>query len=98
MNYFVHTKKIFLAAALLPLVIGWSSCEKFLVIDPPSTSINEGNVYQSDATAIAVLTGIYTRIANGDIISGLNGISLKAGLSADELTLASVVSDQKLIA
>jgi hypothetical protein len=91
-------KKIFFVATLLLIATGWSSCKKFLVIDPPSTSINEGNVYQSDATAIAVLTGIYTIMAGDQNFSGSNGISVRAGLSGDELTLASVVSDQRLIA
>src|SRR5215470_12722736 len=98
MNCFVNTKKIFFAAALLPLVIEWSSCKKFLVVDPPPTSINEGNVYQSDVTAIAVLTNIYSLMAYTSKFTGSGSISVVAGLSADELTLASVVSDDGLIA
>src|SRR5687768_832896 len=91
-------KKIFFGTGLLLLVIGWSSCKKFVEVQSPNTSVNEGNVYKSDATAIAALTGIYTRMSSGSIFSGGDGISLLSGLSADELTLASVVTDQRLLA
>ena len=36
-----------------------SSCKKFVEVDAPVTSITGDNVYNNDATAIAVLTGIY---------------------------------------
>jgi starch-binding outer membrane protein, SusD/RagB family len=80
-----------LALSVLLIAFAFAGCKKFLEVKPPSTSINEQNVYKSDATAIAVLTGIYARY-------GMDGISVLSGLSADELTLASVVSDQRLIA
>lgn len=75
-----------------------TGCKKFVTVDAPNTSINEENVYKTDATAIAVLTGIYSQMVNDGPFTGGTGISLLSGLSADELTLAGVVDDNKLIA
>jgi len=75
-----------------------TGCEKFVVVEAPLTTVNEDNVYKTDATAIAVLTGIYSRMASDGLYSGSAGISLLSGLSADELTLANVVADNSLIA
>ncbi len=49
--------------------------------------MNSQNVYASDATAAAVLTGIYTTLAGSSITNGLPAISFYAGMSADEFTL-----------
>src|SRR5690349_4366114 len=73
-------------------------CEKFVTPDAPTTSVNEENVYKTDATAIAVLTGIYTQMVNNSLFTGRGSISLLSGLSADELTLANTVADNSLIA
>ncbi|OMP80165.1 hypothetical protein BW716_06120 [[Flexibacter] sp. ATCC 35208] len=65
-------------------------CERFLDTTVPNTSISSGNVYSNDATAAAVLTGIYTKIssANGSYgLFRLNGLSVFGGLLSDELTL-----------
>lgn len=78
---------------ILLLMAGISSCSKLVEVNPPSTSLTGLNVYSSDATAIAVVTGIYAQLGNqGNIASGLKSISLFCGLSADELTLYSGVS------
>ncbi|MEP7376046.1 MAG: RagB/SusD family nutrient uptake outer membrane protein [Chitinophagaceae bacterium] len=75
------------------------SCRKLIDIKPPVSNVNEENVYKSDASAIAVLTGIYLRLGTTDVIfSGAGGVSTLTGLSADELTLYSGVNDNKLIA
>src|ERR1700722_13394499 len=63
------------------------SCKKFLQVSAPVTSMNSQNVYASDATAAAVLTGIYTTLAGSSITNGLPAISFYAGMSADEFTL-----------
>jgi starch-binding outer membrane protein, SusD/RagB family len=98
MNCFIDTNKIFFAGWLL-LVTGLGSCKKFLEIEPPKTSLTEANVYLSDATAISVLTGIYTNLAKAAPFAGIeSGISVSAGLSADELTLANVITDQGQLA
>ncbi|MEP7374598.1 MAG: RagB/SusD family nutrient uptake outer membrane protein [Chitinophagaceae bacterium] len=80
---------------LLLMVTG---CKKFVEVKAPTSSINEGNVYQSDATAIAALTGILSQMASGSVFSGGSGMSLYEGLSADELTLTGAVTDAQLLA
>lgn len=69
------------------------SCKKFIQVPAPISNINAENVYSNDATAIAAITDIYSRMSSGAITlaSGHNSLSYLAGLSADELTLYSGV-------
>jgi hypothetical protein len=69
------------------LMIFELGCKKIVQVDAPYTSLTGKNVYTNNTTSISVLTGIYTQMGNGDIYSGVNGISLNSGLAADELTL-----------
>lgn len=77
-------------------LFGNASCKKLVDVSAPVTSINGDNVYDNDATAAAVLTGMYTNMVNynnlGSAISLLS-ISFYAGMSADELTLFSGEND-----
>ncbi|PTT00025.1 RagB/SusD family nutrient uptake outer membrane protein [Pedobacter sp. HMWF019] len=91
----IFKKNNILYAALLfiPLI----GCKKFVEIGAPVTSINSGNVYQTDFTAAAVLTGIYTDLSEGLSGSGLASMTLLPALSSDELTLfGGVTSSAKL--
>ncbi len=70
------------------------ACKKLVEVETPNNSISEENVYTSDATASAVLTGIYAKISERNTNSflgfrngGFSSLSLFLGLSADELTL-----------
>jgi len=71
------------------LIVGLVGCNKLVEVAPPVTSITDDNVYASDATAIAVLTGIYGQLSTTSNYNsmGLTTISLFSGLSSDELTL-----------
>ena len=93
----MYNLKIINIGAIFAFLLA-TGCKKFVTIDTPRTSVNEENVYRTDATAIAVLTGIYSRMINDGGFDGTNGISLLAGLSADELTLSNVVTNNRLIA
>jgi hypothetical protein len=93
----VYKLKIFKVGVLFIFLVAMG-CEKFVVVDAPTTSVNEENVYKTDATAIAVLTAIYAQKVSDGLFTGRAGISLLSGLSADELTLANVVADNRLIA
>ncbi|MDX3916951.1 MAG: RagB/SusD family nutrient uptake outer membrane protein [Pseudosphingobacterium sp.] len=73
-----------------------SGCKNFVEVAPPKNSITSESVYTSDETAASVLTGIYTRF-NGDIAGGINGMSIRCGLSADELSLFSGSVNQDLV-
>ncbi|MEP7377771.1 MAG: RagB/SusD family nutrient uptake outer membrane protein [Chitinophagaceae bacterium] len=85
----------------LVIVIGISfvGCKKFVETKAPDTLVNGDNVYTKDATAIAVLTGVYSRMSQGspapNISSGIESFSLLCGLSADEYTLFSGADSKK---
>ncbi|SFE45408.1 RagB/SusD domain-containing protein [Chitinophaga sp. CF118] len=59
-------------------------CEKFTHVDGPPNKIANDEVFKHDTTAIAAVTGIYSRamIATTSFLNG--GITMSAGLSADE--------------
>ncbi|WP_256003995.1 RagB/SusD family nutrient uptake outer membrane protein [Pedobacter deserti] len=90
-----------------PVLIIWmfvcttviSGCEKFVDLPAPATSINAENVYESDGTAIAVLTGIYTTMSSessslgNSAGNGLSGMTVFSGLSGDEFTLADGITE-----
>jgi hypothetical protein len=70
-----------------------ASCNKFITIDAPVNNADASIVYSTDGTAISVLTGLYTTMsASSSAINGINGMSLIAGLSGDELQAYSSVS------
>lgn len=69
------------------------SCTKFVEVAGPGTSINKDNVYETDATAISVLNGIYAKMSRSKLIDGttINSfMSLYPGLSADEFVPYSI--------
>jgi starch-binding outer membrane protein, SusD/RagB family len=69
-----------------------SGCKKFVEADPPVTRVNAENAYNSPATAISVLTGLYANIIRGAVspnfATGTSSLSLLVGLSADEFNLS----------
>lgn len=79
----------------LLILILFASCKKFVAVDPPTTSITNASAFQTDATAAAVLTGVYTKLSQSSnyVTRGFPTISTVLGLSADELTLFSGSSD-----
>lgn len=94
----IHLPNMVVVMLLLYLSTG---CKKWVEVDAPVTSSNALNVYSSDATAIAVLTGLYTRMSEAidpSFSTGNKSISLQAGLSSDELTLYGGVTNPMYIA
>jgi len=82
----IYRIRFILCSLLLSLCI--TGCSKLVETDSPYTSTNAGNVYTTDATAVAVLTGIYTQISSTSSSGiSISGISLYGGLSADEFSL-----------
>lgn len=77
---------ILLAVAVIATV---GACKKLTTVSAPLTSLNAANVYDNDATAAAVLTGIYTNMSVDNQLSssGLTRMYFYPALSADELTL-----------
>jgi len=67
-----------------------ASCSKLIEVDPPITSVNGENVFNEDATAIAVLTGIYANMSKAGVSDGagrLTNVFFTTGLAGDELEL-----------
>ena len=88
----IHRYLVCLSLSLIAaLAILVSGCKKFITVPPPSTSINNANVFTTNATAIATLTQIYAVLSAGDqAFSGPASTYLYPALSADELTLYDV--------
>ncbi|UPK71795.1 RagB/SusD family nutrient uptake outer membrane protein [Chitinophaga filiformis] len=87
----VHYRGLFL------LIIGasiFAGCRKFLEVKPPSTSLNADNVYRSNATAISVLTNVYSKLSQSDVFYGeeLTSVQSITGILGDELNLYSEIS------
>jgi hypothetical protein len=76
--------------------LGIAGCKKLIDIPAPNSSLNGANVYATDATASAVLTGIYTTLSYqnsvGFATEGFTSLSLFPSLSADELSLYDVTN------
>ena len=88
--YQICTSKICIVILILiaPVMMTQTSCKKLVEVTPPVTALTGENVYTNDATAAAVLTGIYTNMSVGaGFVTGANSISMECGLSADEFTL-----------
>jgi hypothetical protein len=78
-------KKLYIIfGALLSLAI--NSCKDFVELNSPKTQIVSDKVFSNDAGARASITGILSQMMNGTPFSGNSfGITVAAGLSADEL-------------
>jgi hypothetical protein len=77
----------------LTFLVALSSCAKFIDVNAPDTSLSDKNVYATDLTTAAVLTGIYAKMSFEEsnslpyLSGGIASMSLFPALSADELTL-----------
>jgi hypothetical protein len=66
------------------------SCERFVELTPPDTSLLAEKVYQSDISAISAVTSILGELGGYSAFSqGYGGISIVSGLTADELNTVS---------
>lgn len=67
----------------------FTACNKFASVPTPPTAITGTTVYNNDANAIGVVTGLYTAMSSASPAQTgtLSSLSLWPGLSADELTL-----------
>jgi len=72
------------------LIASTMGCSKLVEVTPPVTSLNGELVFRDDATAISVLTGVYTNLSfeYSTAITGYpTNIFLTTGLTGDELEL-----------
>jgi hypothetical protein len=70
------------------IILGMSlnGCKKIVSVGPPLSNPDQTVVYSTDASAISVITGLYSSMSSGQFASGTLGISVIAGLTSDELT------------
>lgn len=71
-------------------VVVFCGCNKLVEVGSPTQNTNQGNVYNNDANAIAVLNGIYATMSSKSLPDGssINSfMTFYSGLSADEYTL-----------
>ncbi|PWV56138.1 RagB/SusD family nutrient uptake outer membrane protein [Chitinophaga sp. S165] len=90
MRHFDRTilKRICLLACLGLIMTAVSSCSKLIEIAPPTTTISTSQTFSSNDLTLSAMAGVYTRLINGSGASELysnGGVTLIAGLSADEL-------------
>jgi hypothetical protein len=82
------------------LLLSNMACEKLVEVNGPGNSINSANVFDNDATAAAILTGIYTKMSAASLVNEAvpTSASLLTGLSSDELTLFNAANNNVYIA
>jgi hypothetical protein len=91
MNKKLFNMKLIYLTIVISIISG--GCRKLVETPPLSEQITDVNSFSIDASAIAVLNGIYINMNNNNQpFQGLRGISLLSGLSADELTLTSGIT------
>lgn len=98
-NYNIYRlSPVYSLLLVIGLLISNIGCRKSIEVKAPTTSLNAANVYAADATAAAVLTGIYAEMsqsnANIGLTVGLTSLSLFPALSADELMLYNLSNDK----
>lgn len=92
-----QTKFRHLFIYVLPLLILFTGCKKFLEIAPPITTLTTGEIFSTNKQAEWAISGIYSKMINGTeaTTAGMNSIAIKnfaaglstitGGYSADEL-------------
>ncbi len=69
------------------LLLIMTGCRKFVQAPLPITELVGSNVFSSNSTATAAVTGIMTTMTENSVGGGPTGISALGGLSADEFIL-----------
>jgi hypothetical protein len=77
---------LFWPLAMTYLILGIWSCESFVEIEPPNTSLTSNVVFTEESTTTAALLNIYTNMSLYDTFpfSGEFSLSWMSGLMADE--------------
>lgn len=85
----MRTNIIYPCFLLIAVAAVSTGCKKLVQVSSPATSLTSASVYTNDATAAAVLTGMYTNLSAVSPLTGssITSLSVAAGLSADELTI-----------
>lgn len=81
--------RLFFTPIVILSMVLFAGCKKFLTIPPPQNQIASSQIFESDATAIGAITGIYSEmmVNSNPFTSGT--LTQFTSLSADELTFYS---------
>jgi len=74
---------------MIIICITFVSCQKLIEVPAPVNTINQENVYTTDATATAVLNSVYAKLSSSSLIfaPSIHGFTTAfLGVSSDELT------------
>jgi len=83
-----NTCRLLLLIFSVNLILYIASCKKLVEVDPPITRTTGASVFSSNASAIAVLNGLYSKLSvSAYPATEVSSVSLWTALSADELTL-----------
>jgi len=87
----VFNGKLTIMILICTYILTCNGCKKLTDVNPPTTSITGASAYTSDATAAAVMTGLYTNLSgsaggNTSTAGTVASLSLFPGMSSDELT------------
>lgn len=87
-------KNIILITAYYILIVATlSSCKKFVEIDLPIDQVQTKTVFSNPETANAAIVGLYLQLQTTNLTLTNGGITIYAGLSADELKNTSASTD-----
>lgn len=77
---------LFSALWMALLALLFYSCDDFVEVDLPKNQLLTGGVFEEKGTANAAMTDVYSKIRDGGLLTGgTTGLSVSAGLYADEL-------------
>ena len=88
-----NNMKFFVVIALLVLT-SHTSCKKLVQVDLPDDQLESGIVFSNDSMANAAVIGLHSNIMSQTRYFLNGGMSLYAGLSADELTRTSSLPEE----
>lgn len=86
LSHYIKPAKLTGCLAAIILLAITAGCKKVIDVGAPQTSLAATTVFNSDATAEASISGIFTYMANyARMYNGQNSVAIQEGLRADEL-------------
>lgn len=80
--------------SLLFSVVSFTSCKKFLDIDPPKAGLISETVFASDATSTAAISAVYSKMTSSFLGGGSASLIVLNGLASDELLPGGTLNTQ----
>jgi hypothetical protein len=67
------------------LILFFSSCKKFIEVDPPANVVTMETLFSDDQTATSAVNGLYSQMMISNLFFANSAMAVFPGLSADEL-------------